>query len=200
MARTTASLALLGILLVAGCASPKLTDPARSATEQLLLSTAADLALKEVDLSPLAGRRVFLDTANFEATDKGYVVGAVNSLLTQQGGCLAPDKAKAEVILAIWSGALSIDRSDFLLGVPNLAVPLPFGGQVQTPEIALLKHISRTGIAKLGLHAYEAASGKHVLAIGPLAGRSRYGLWTLVGLTFDFSNIPEKHRKGWVDR
>ena len=179
-------------LVVAGCATPRTTDTPRTATEQLLLSAAADYALPKMDLSPLAGKKVYLDTSNFEGTDKGYVIGAVAGRLNAQGAHIAPSAEKADAILALHCGALSTDRGDFLLGIPVLEVPLPFGGTIKTPELALLKRTHRVGIVKLGGHAHDAATGEHLLSVGPLDGQSRYDMWTIMLVTFDVSNIPEK--------
>ena len=54
---------LLGLLLT-GCHSLNVSEPKRTATEQLLLSTAADRGLQGVDLAPLRGRA---DYRNFRA-------------------------------------------------------------------------------------------------------------------------------------
>ena len=178
----------------AGCATPRVTDTPRTATEQLLLSTAADQALARMDLRKLAGRKVYLDTTNFEGLDKGYVIGAVADRLNAQGAQVAPSAKVANTIVALRCGALSIDRGDFLLGIPKLAVPVPFGGTVETPELALVKRTHRAGIVKLGVHAYDVATGKHVLSLGPLNGQSRYDLWIILFVPFSVTDIPEK---GW---
>ena len=188
-----AVVAVLSLAAVVGCTSPHITDPPRSATEQLLISTAADLAMKEVDLKTVAGRRAFVDATAVDGTDKAYVVGAVTERVNAQGALLAADKEHAEVVVAVRTGALSVDRSEFLLGIPQLLIPLPFGGTIQSPELALLKKVARRGIAKIGVHAYETPSGKHLLSVGPVSGRSYYTLWTIMLLTWDVTNIPEKN-------
>jgi hypothetical protein len=183
---------VLALAVAAGCATPRLSNPARTATEQLLVSAAAELALAQVDAAPLAGRTVFVDATHLEATDKGYVLGSTAARLNQGRALLAAERDKAEVVAALRAGALSVDRSEFLIGVPSLSVPTPFGGQVRTPEVALLKKVRQAGVAKLALHAYEAASGRHVLSTGPLSGTSYYTLWTILGVTFRVTNLPEK--------
>ena len=195
MTRHGARVVLLALIAVSGCMTPRLSDPARTATEQLLLSTAADLAVLQMDVSELAGRKVFLDATTFDGYDKAYAVAAVAQRVNRDGGLLVEDKKRADVVAAIRSGALSADRVETLLGIPSLSVPTPFGATLQMPELAIVKRTGLTGVAKLGLHAYEVPSGKHVLSVGPLSGESFYSLWTILGLSMRFSNIPEKAPK-----
>jgi hypothetical protein len=49
----------MAALVSGGCVSVRQTDPARTATEQLLLSTAADRATEEMDLAQFARKKVF---------------------------------------------------------------------------------------------------------------------------------------------
>jgi hypothetical protein len=64
-------------LLLGGCATNVTTNPARSATEQLLLSTAADRALQSANLTAFANQKVFLDTTYFDSYDSKYVIGTM---------------------------------------------------------------------------------------------------------------------------
>ena len=185
-------LAAAAALTVGGCMTPHVTDPPRSATEQLLISTAADLAMEQVDAKALAARTTFVDDSNLEGTGKAYVAAAVRALVNAQGARLVDKKGKADAVVAIRSGALSVGRSQFLLGVAKLMMPVPFGGAVETPELALLKKVARSGIAKLGVHAYEQTTGKHLLSIGPVSGKAHYNLWTILAVTFAVTNTPEK--------
>ena len=180
------------VAAVSGCATPLVTDTPRTATEQLLLSTAADKALEQMDLSKLAGKRVHLDSTNFESVDKGYVIGAVGDRMNAQGALVAFSAKAANTVMALRCGALSVDRGDFLIGLPKLAVPIPFGGTVETPELAILKRTHRLGIAKLSVHAYDVATGKHVVSLGPIAGQARYDQWTIMFFPFTVTDIPEK--------
>jgi hypothetical protein len=52
-------------LFGAGCANFRMTNPPRSATEQLLLSASADRALATPDLRLLTGRKIFVDMTYF---------------------------------------------------------------------------------------------------------------------------------------
>ena len=137
--------------------------------EQLLLSTAADRAVADADLSSLKGTTAYVDTTHFEATDKGYVIVALRDSLGATGALLAPDQKAAEAVVEVGSGALALDRSDFLFGIPSIPIPIPGIGMFKTPEISLFKTISQKGVAKLRLFAREQKSGKQLLSTGPKA-------------------------------
>lgn len=189
---------LLAILCAFGCTTVRTTEPARSATEQLLISTAADGVVANFELAPLAGKRVFLDATHFDGLDKAYAIGAVADRLSTQGALLVADRKDAEVVVTIRAGALSIDRATFLIGIPPIPVPVPFIGVLQTPELALLKRDAQTGLAKVGMTASETPSGKHALSVGPVSSTSYYNTWTvLFVISCRATNIPEKRRRHW---
>jgi hypothetical protein len=192
MARKCVLIALMAVLVASGCMTPRVSAPARTATEQLLLSTAADRTVSQMDLSALKGKKVFLDAANFEATDKAYAIAAVASRLNKQGALLVEEKKEADAVAVIRAGALSTDGGSFLLGIPKLSVPVSFGASVETPEIALVKKIRELGIAKFALSAHDAATGKHLLTVGPVSGSAYYNFWTVLLVPFYVSDIPEK--------
>ncbi len=187
-------MALLGTL-VGGCASARITDTSRTAVEQLLLSTAVDRAVEQMDFSELAGKKVFLDSTYLEGYDKGYTIGAVTEKLNEQGALLVGKKEDAKVIAALRSGAVAIDRREGLIGIPAVTLPIPLAGPAETPEVALIKEISQQGVAKLAVHAYDVATGKHLLSVGPESAVCCYNHWWLLSIPFRTTDIPEKSRK-----
>jgi hypothetical protein len=182
-------------ILAAGCSTIRTSDPARTATEQLLVATAADRAAQQMDLAALAGKKVFLDTTHLEGSDKGYALGAVARRLARQGARLVAERKQAEVAVTVHAGALSVDRSEFLIGLPEMAVPVPLAGPLQTPELALLKRDGHTGIARLALNGTDAASGERALSPEPASGQARFTLWKILLIPFRRSDIPEKKPK-----
>ena len=66
-----AALCVLAVLL-AGCTTQRNSQPVRTATEQLLISAAADRAATQLSLSIPAGTRVFVDPQYFQGYDDGY--------------------------------------------------------------------------------------------------------------------------------
>ena len=141
--------------LIGGCTTNNNTNPPRSATEQLLLSTAADHALKSARLSVFANQKVFLDTTYFDSYDSKYALGAVRDALSQQGAVLEEFRTNCDIVVEVRSGALSIDNSTFLFGIPSIGAPIPFTGGIQTPELAFYKSQKQNSFAKFAMLAYS---------------------------------------------
>jgi len=191
------SLLLLAVIAgVSGCQSVKDSSPARTATEQLLLSTAADSALENARFSWLDAKRVFVEEKYFESYDKGYAMGLIRQRLSASGALLVKTEDKAEVIVEVRSGALSMDSSQTLVGLPAMTIPVPLTGAVPTPQIGLYVNDSFDSAAKIALFAYERPSGRYLQSAGPMVGRAylhRYKLLFLV--TWRKSNVPELSRQ-----
>src|ERR1043165_3751701 len=141
-----------------GCSQASMTNPARSATEQLLLSTAADRAIKKIPFSQFKNRRVFVDGAFFEGYDSKYVLGAIREAASRAGGLLQSDIGKSDVVIEVRSGAYSIDSGSSLVGIPELGVPAPVAGAIHTPELALYKSSRQDALAKFAILASETSS------------------------------------------
>ena len=186
---------LLIVLLAigtAGCSYVRETQPERTATEQLLISTAADHAIEHLDVALAPGARVWLDASEFEAYDKGYVLGTLRSHLLTRGAALVPDRKTADVVVEVRSGALSIDNSSNLVGMPAFKVPVPLAGDFELPELALFKRNEQVGIAKLALFVYDAKDGRYVDAVGPAYGLSWKNRWSVLGVGWTVTNVePE---------
>lgn len=193
-ARIVAAAAAAGVL--AGCTQTELTRPKRAATEQLLISTAADRALAQADFSTVNGKKVFVDGTYFEATDEEYVLGTVRDLISMAGGFLVRKVDDADLVVEPRSGALSIDSNSSLIGLPSTPTPLPFAGAVQIPEIALYKSEKQFSIAKIAILAYERGSGRHVASSGSLVGRANIRYYKFLGfISYNKTTIPERKKQ-----
>src|SRR6516162_497644 len=114
--------AILGFF-VTGCHSLKVSEPKRTATEQLLLSTAADRGLQGVDLAPLRGKKVFLEEQYFRSYDQAYILGAIRELISRNGAFLVRKIDDAEIIVEARCGGLGIDTRTTLFGIPEIPIP-----------------------------------------------------------------------------
>jgi Family of unknown function (DUF6655) len=185
--------AILAAFLLGGCATSKQTTPPRSATEQLLLSTAADRSLHFANLSSFANQKVFLDTSYFDSYDSKYAIGAIRDALSRAGALLMVSPTNSDIIIEARSGALSIDSSDSLLGIPKLGAPVPLAGTVDIPEIALYKAEKGRSVAKIALLAYARQSREHVYSSGSLVGKSYSKYYKILGFfSWTRTDIPEK--------
>ncbi len=183
------------IVALSACTSAE-TNPPRSATEQMLISTAADRAADQLVLGIPQKTPVFVDASNFEGYDSKYAVAALHASLLKQGARLVDDKKKAKVILEVRAGALSTDKRDTLIGTPSFTIPIPFAASgVEFPQIALYKSSTQQGVAKFASAAYDAKSGSMVQVDEPfygLAHRTRYTVLLFFSWT-ENEAVPEDH-------
>lgn len=188
------SVLLFTVLLITGCTTVKTTTTARTATEQLLLSTATDHALRETGLEMFEGRKVYLDGTYFDSYDSKYVLGTIRDAISRAGGLLENTAASSDFIIEARSGALAIDESDTLFGIPSIGIPVPLAGTVQTPEIAFYKSERQRSTAKFALLAMARDTSAHVYSTGPLDGTSFDKHSRLFFIAWRRTDIPEKHK------
>jgi hypothetical protein len=199
---------LVSVLLMTGCTTTKTTTTARTATEQLLLSTATDHALRKTGLEPLAGKSVFLDASYFDSYDSKYVLGTILDAISRSGAILASGATNGEVVVQARSGALAINQSETMFGIPSIGIPVPLSGTVQTPEIAFYKSERQRAYAKLALLAVARQSGAHVYSSGSLDGQSFEKHIRCLFISWTRTDIPEKakteagekHLETWAPR
>ena len=195
MTRLAAPLGAALSLAAAGCATDRQTDPAQTATEQLLVARAVDRSVARIDMAFTPGTKVFLDTQFFD-TDTvvrpKYTISVVRDRLLRQGASLVDDRKTADTVVELRSAAQSIDYSNFLIGIPSFPVPIPLAGTLQFPEIALFKIDKQKGVSDLALTAYGRDNGSLLSSSGPEVGtslKSRVVL-LLVGWTTDDVSPP----------
>ncbi len=156
-----AAVVLLSVAFFAGCTTSRSTAPLRTASEQLLLSAAADRAAAQLSLGIPKGTRIFVDTRYFQGYDDGYAIAAIRTQMLKNGLMVVDDRLQAEAVVQVSSGALSTDQKSLLIGVPQLTVPyIPVGNSVTVPEIALFKQAEEKGVAKFVATGYDAKTGK----------------------------------------
>jgi hypothetical protein len=183
---------LCGAIFLAGCTTIKTTDPARAATEQLLLSTAADKALQSADLAIFAGRKIFLDATYFDAYDSKYVLGTIRDALSRAGALVQENLTNSDIVIEARSGAFSIDSADSLFGLPAAAVPVPLAGSLSIPEVAFYGSHDQHSFAKIALLAYARQSRAHVYSSGPLDGQSFDRHSHFLFVSWVRTDVPEK--------
>jgi hypothetical protein len=171
--------ALSPLFLATACLSMRESHPERTATEQLLISHAAEKAAAALDFGVAPGTRVFVEAANFEGVDAKYAIAAIRAAALRQDLALADDKGQAAAIIEIRAGALSIDQRDMLVGIPDFDVPIPLAGDLGIPEIALYKNDKAQGVAKFSAATYGARDGK-LIAISTPPARSAFAEQTVL--------------------
>lgn len=169
------------VLTATGCTTLNETHPERSATEQLLISAAADRAAQQMAFNVPKDTKVFIDSSNLEGYDSKYALGALRDVVLKQGAQLTDKREDAEIVVEVRAGALSVDKKETLVGVPSWSVPVPFAsGNLALPELAFYRLEERQGVAKLAAFSYDAKSGKFLHSQEPQFGLSRYAKQTLL--------------------
>lgn len=193
------------LLPILGCVGEiRESTTARTSTEQLLLSTAAERAIEQSSLQSLdlVGRRVAIDDSHFVSYDKDYVVSAVRHHFSENGAILVGKDpvevmkdgrkvmAGPERIVEIRNGALGIDDASWGIGLPPLPLPVPQTTlNLQTPSVYFFYRDKQEGWAKFQLWVYEPNTKEYLKQSGDLWGYSYYTKWWLLGMgPFDFSN------------
>jgi hypothetical protein len=194
-----ALLLLAAVVLLGGCATVRTTDPNRTATEQMLLSKAAEKAVQQLSTAPLHDREVYVNTEYYDSIDSSYVLGELRAHLLEHGVRLAQSEEDANVIVEVRSGGIGIDRYNYLLGIPPIFVPAGDNvggvnvnsGTLVTPELALIKRIRQLGYASVAFVAYWKDTGEVLASSGPFVGRTRREDWWFFGIGPRTSgNIP----------
>src|SRR5215212_8861279 len=114
--RTGWCVALLS--LAGGCATIRTTDPQHTATEQFLLSSAAQSAVDQVSADTLRDRIVYIDTTYLTtawqtAPELSFLTGQFRAKLLEGGARIAERREGAQIILELRSGGVGIDRLEF---------------------------------------------------------------------------------------
>jgi hypothetical protein len=145
-------------------------------------------------------KKLYIDTSNFEGTDSKYAISAIKGELLRRGGRLVLDRDKADAIVEISSGALSIDESSSIVGIPQFDIPIPAAGNLAFPEIALFKKQERQGIAKFSAFSYDAKTGALLASAQPDYGLSHKTEWVVALFiswnTSDIAPDTEKSEDG----
>ena len=213
---TSFTLALSCVVFFAsGCATIRVTDPIRTADEEFLLTEAATRAINQLSMDPLRGRLVwvvseyaFSTTRPFDQSfltdevrsptfENAFLIAELRARLLQAGVRLAPSRDQAEVILEVRTGALSVNRIDFLLGIPATYIPgaTATSGSASVPlalpELALFKSTRQQGFGSVAFVAYWKNSGELLAISGPFIGRTARTDYFIFGYALPpVGNIP----------
>lgn len=202
---------LLIFSCITGCATIRVTDPQRTATEQFLMSQAVTQAISQLNLDALRDRKIWIDSAYitgteqfttqgelrqriFNTPEQAFATAELREKLLIGGARIVQDKKEAEIIVEVRSGGIGVDRLENLIGVPAgvfTNVNGPGNIPLATPEIALYKNTRQRGFASVSFVAYRAATGEYVTSSGPYIGRTlRDDFWLFGAGPRTVGNIP----------
>ena len=194
------ALGLKALLVVAlhasaagGCATIRTTDPQHTATEQFLLTSAAQSAVDQVSADTLRDRIVYIDTTYLTtawqtAPELSFMIGQFRAKLLEGGARIAESRDKAQIVLELRSGGVGIDRLEFLLGIPSIGLSSLAGAAAAaqsvpliTPELAILKSTRQYSFASVAFVAYWADTGELLTSSGPFVGKRYREDWWIFG-------------------
>ena len=173
MARLGVAMTLMLAGVLSACASTTETNPGRTATEQLRVSRAADMAVEGLVLPIPVGARIFVDDTYFQAESARYAVGAIRAALSEAGYALARDRNTASVIFEVRAGALSLEQMRRVVGIPAMRIPIEEWNFVSVPELSVYSQRDRVGVAEFSGFLYDAQTGSPLGAVTPMIGRYR---------------------------
>jgi hypothetical protein len=198
VARAAATVLLL--LALGACSTLRESEPGRTATEQLIFSTAIDRVCDQLALELPAGSKVFVDATFVEGTDSKYLVASLRDRILRRGGNLVAARDQADLVFEPRVGALSVDRKKTLVGIPAIPIPIPLAGEFTLPELALFKRDRRQGVVKLALTSYDAKTGALKNSQEPTYAFSHQTDWVvLLFFSWDSNDLmPDPQNDEWV--
>ena len=151
---------LFALGLVVGCGTTKFSDTSRTATEQLLISSAMEDLVDQYDYSRLAGLKVFVKTAN-STTDGDYLKSLVRQQVAANGAFVKDSEDDADYIVEIAPGAVGTNRYELMYGIPETKIPAigTASNATSIPEFALIKRTDQKAQIKLRMWAYNKETG-----------------------------------------
>jgi hypothetical protein len=197
-----------------GCATIRVTDPYRTATEQFLMSQAVSRAVSQLNVDALRDRKVYIETGYFTGAEKvnvngedrqrlftspeqAFATGELRERLLLAGAKLVTERKGSDIVLEVRSAGIGVDRLENLIGVPAGVFTSatgstgPGGVPITTPEIALYKNTRQRGFASVSFVAYRTDSGEYVTSSGPYIGRTiRDDFWLFGAGPRTVGNVP----------
>lgn len=156
--------AVLCLVALGGCGATK----SYVATEQLLMSDAVDATISKVDFSPLAHKKVYLDSTYIKTQkgplliDSDYVISSLRQQMVGAAVQIVENRDEADLIAEARLGALGLDGHNVIYGIPAssgfaTATSTIAGAPLipAIPEIAFARHEAKSGAAKVAVFAYD---------------------------------------------
>ena len=143
-----------------GCGTTKFSDTGRTATEQLLISSAMEDVVDEYDYSRLAGLKIHIKIAN-STTDSEYLKSLVRQQLAANGAFVRDSVDDADYVLEVAPGAVGTNRYELMYGIPETSIPAigTYTAATAIPEFALIKRTDQKAQVKLNMWAYNKTTG-----------------------------------------
>lgn len=186
-----AGIALAGAVL-AGCQSPRITNTARTAVEQMLLSDVIEQGTDQMKFEHYKGRKALMDYKYLDPqVDKPVVQGMVERRLAECGVVVTADAKDADIIIQVLCPVLATEMNKLLIGTPQVPISYPrlLALQIIVPEIPLFMKLTRVGFARFSLNILKASDHTPLEIQKRMFARSEYINWTLLLFPWTTNNI-----------
>ncbi len=187
---------ILTVLLVSACSTSKVSTTPRSAVEMAILSESAEKALYQLRGGLPTGKRFYLNTSEFEASDEEFVLSTLRLELLRQGMFAVEDSEDADVVIIPRTAISAIDEGSTLIGIPEFPIPVPTVGVINTPEIALFKRMKQEAVTRIGYYGINREDASLAFDKGTGAASSTYTRWrVLFVISFRTTDLSEPYRR-----
>lgn len=175
----------------AGCANPTITNTPRNIVEQLLLSSAIERCMSQMDIQEYRNTKVFMDYTNLATqADLPFVKGHFELHLAKNGIILSKDEKDARYTMRLIAGTLATDSNQLLLGTPPLPIPLPNTNiNFAIPELAFFKRQARSGFGKFSLTVLDTGTQKPLRVYESVMAKTLYINYTVLFIPFYSDNL-----------
>ncbi len=187
------SVALAG-LLSACSVTHKITNSARTATEQLLITEAVMRSLpKQRDLPfPIPrGAAVKLDITGL-TPDKDIVKGIVAGWLGLHGYIIQDENVSHRINIVV--NSIGTELATTFFGIPPIEASI---FPIALPELALYKAENQTGYARFHFDIFELPSGQFLASSSPFVAGTFYNAYTVLLMysynKTDLINSPQEN-------
>ncbi len=189
---------IFGGLLSACSSTQKITNSARTATEQLLITEAVSRSLplqRDISFPIPRGATVKLDVAGLTA-DKDIVKAIVAGWLGLHGYIVQDDNASHRISIVVDS--LGTELSTTFFGMPPIQASLI---PVSVPELSLFKAENQSGYARFHFDTFELPSGRFLATSSPFLANTFYNAYTVLLLfTFSKTDLNSPPQVGKLDK
>jgi hypothetical protein len=185
--------------LLSACSSThKITNSARTATEQLLITEAVMRSLpKQRDLPfPIPrGATVKLEVAGL-TPDKDIIKGIVTGWLGLHGYIVQDENASHRIHVTV--NSIGTELATTFFGIPPIQASLI---PISLPELALYKAENQTGYARFHFDIFELPSGQFLASSSPFVADTFYNAYTVLLLfTFNKTDLISPPQAGKLDK
>ncbi len=174
------------ILLLGGCTTPWVTNTPRSAIEQYLVASTIEHAIGNLDFSKYSGRKAIFDYDYFAPqVDKQYVQGILEMQVSKFDIIITRRNEEADIIIQPLCGVLGTDYSKFLIGTPEVPIPVPDTSvSFAIPEIPIFSKYTRIAYGRFAFNIFEAKTRKPLEAFSGVNSSASYNNWIVLLIPF----------------